>query len=275
MRSRHAFRLTVVGVLVLGALAFAQGVGANGPGPVSWWRAEGNANDSVDGNSGTLANGAGFAPGQAGQAFSFDGVDDHVRVAPAPNLVLTTSGSIEAWILPTRPVEAIILNKEGEYEVARFPDGSIRWAFANSIPGWTWINSGFVAAQNQWTHLVVTYDNGTVKTYANGSLVHTFNGAGSIGDFHPGSDDLIIGGRQLLVQYFSGLIDEAAIYNNTLTASEVAARYAGGGPTAVTLASFEKSSGFGRWTLIASLGGLAISLSGAMLWMRRKATRGY
>jgi len=40
-------------------------------GLVSWWRGEGDAKDSVGGNHGTLMGDATFAPGKAGQAFSF------------------------------------------------------------------------------------------------------------------------------------------------------------------------------------------------------------
>ena len=57
------------------------------PNLVSWWHAEGNANDSADGNNGTLQNGATFGTGRSGQAFSFDGVDDYVNVPDADNSI--------------------------------------------------------------------------------------------------------------------------------------------------------------------------------------------
>jgi len=41
-------------------------------GAVSWWRAESNANDSVDGKR-ALSNGVSFVGGEVGQAFGFDG----------------------------------------------------------------------------------------------------------------------------------------------------------------------------------------------------------
>src|SRR5262249_18811281 len=52
-------------------------------GLIDWWKAEGNAVDSIGGNNGTLQNGTTFAPGMIGQAFSFDGINDYVSV---PNL---------------------------------------------------------------------------------------------------------------------------------------------------------------------------------------------
>ena len=45
-------------------------------GPVAWWEAESNAQDSANGHHGALQNDTTFAPGNIGQAFSFDGVDD-------------------------------------------------------------------------------------------------------------------------------------------------------------------------------------------------------
>src|SRR5580765_449143 len=40
-------------------------------GAVAWWRAENNALDSLGSHHGTLQNGATFATGEVGQAFSF------------------------------------------------------------------------------------------------------------------------------------------------------------------------------------------------------------
>src|SRR3712207_7149562 len=45
-----------------------------------------NAIDIQGGNNGTLQNGASFAPGLVGQAFSFDGVDDYVKTYDSQNL---------------------------------------------------------------------------------------------------------------------------------------------------------------------------------------------
>ncbi len=58
--------------------------------PVSWWRAEDNADDSVGDNDGTLYNGATFAAGKTGQAFSFP------NPIPGPN-----SGAVDYVQAPT------------------------------------------------------------------------------------------------------------------------------------------------------------------------------
>src|SRR5438552_18884489 len=50
-------------------------------GLVSWWPAEGNADDIGDGNYGALVNEATFSAGKVGQAFSLDGTNHYVSIA--------------------------------------------------------------------------------------------------------------------------------------------------------------------------------------------------
>src|SRR5439155_27175867 len=72
-------------------------------GLVSWWRAESNALDSVDSNSGFLSNGVSFAVGEVGQAFSFDGTSGYVAIPPSSGLDVGLSSNgmtIECWIRP-------------------------------------------------------------------------------------------------------------------------------------------------------------------------------
>ena len=44
-------------------------------GIVAWLPGDGNANDIIGGNNGTLEAGVTFAPGEVGQAFKFNGLD--------------------------------------------------------------------------------------------------------------------------------------------------------------------------------------------------------
>ncbi|HEY4632892.1 MAG TPA: LamG-like jellyroll fold domain-containing protein, partial [Candidatus Limnocylindrales bacterium] len=155
-------------------------------------------------------------------AFTFNGTSSRITVFNSASLQADGELTLEAWINPTGPgSDGIIVNKEGEYEVARFSDGTIRWAFANSNPGWTWINTGYVAKLNEWTQIAVVYDNGDVRTYADGELVHFFDGAGLIGDVHPGNNSLRIGDRELGIQRFQGQIDEVRVWTTTRSQTEI------------------------------------------------------
>ena len=79
MEVRHILLSALVGLTFVPA-AGAQVCVPPPPGMVSWWPGDGNANDIQDGNHGTLRNGATFAPGKVGQAFSLDGVAASVDV---------------------------------------------------------------------------------------------------------------------------------------------------------------------------------------------------
>jgi YD repeat-containing protein len=185
------------------------------------------ADSSGGGGGGTLQGGAAWGVARVGTAsVSFDGADDYVQVGARPGLALTTAATFGAWLYPTGAgsggaLGGIVVNKEGEYEIARFPDGTIQWAFANQSPGWNWVNTGHVAPPNRWTHVAVTYEGGAVKTYADGRLVHTYAGSGGIGDALPAQNDFRVGGRQLMSQHFQGRLDDVRVYNRALSAAEV------------------------------------------------------
>jgi hypothetical protein len=102
-------RVLRVTLLIMAATLYAMGYAVAQTcvvppsGLVSWWPGEGNANDIVGTNHGTLQGGAGFAPGVVGQAFSFDGVDDYVQIPHNANLDPGTgSFSLDAWIKTTQ-----------------------------------------------------------------------------------------------------------------------------------------------------------------------------
>ena len=216
LAQRHGFSFMAAPALVqspgqlIGFWKFDEGSGTS------------TADASGNNHTATLQNGPTWTMGRVGMALSFDGVNDYVRMGSASDLVMTNYGTISFWIYPTSTTaDGIILNKEGEYEVARFADNTIRWAIANSSPGWTWVDTGYKAWPNEWTHVTLVYDNGTVKTYGNGILVHTYNGSGAVGDVDPSLNEFWVGARQAGGGFFQGRIDEVRYYNKVLTATEV------------------------------------------------------
>ena len=152
----------------------AQQVCVAGPaGPVSFWAGDGDATDIQNGNNGTLMNGATFAPGVIGNAFSFDGVDDFVQV---PDSDLWAFGSsdftINLWA-NFRSIAAgpsvLIGNDEG-------PGSTNKWLFVWSPSGGGALvlhfngpmGSGdllfapFIPNLNQWHHLAITRSGDTL-----------------------------------------------------------------------------------------------------------------
>ena len=164
-----------------------------------------------------------------GSVLILDGDGDEVRVEHAQSLVMTDALTIEAWIYPLGPGSDgldIIVNKEGEYELARSDDGSIEFAVSNEDPGWNWIDADFVVPEGTWAHLAFTYSANaqTFQLFANGMLVFSRAGTGEIGDVYETHNYFKIGARREGVrQFFDGVIDEVRVWNIVRTEAEIQA----------------------------------------------------
>ena len=71
-----------------------------------------------------------------------------------------------------------------------------------------------------WTHLAMTWDGTTLKTFVDGAEVAAQPAPGPL---VTSSGQLRIGGDSVRNGWFNGLIDEVRIYNRPLTATEIAA----------------------------------------------------
>jgi hypothetical protein len=188
---------------------------------VSRWSGDDVALDATGTNNGILANGAAYAAGRIGKAFSFDGIDDYVQIGAQSSLVFTNAFSVEGWIYPTAFKTSVFFNKEGEYEVGLTSAGTLWYAVANSQPGWNLIDTGYALQLNEWHHIAFTYDAATISIYADGAPIYSLAGSGVIGDVQAASNDFRIGGRQNNANYFAGRIDELTVYGRALSADEV------------------------------------------------------
>ena len=248
MRKTTAICLTAVALVFSPATSFAQICAQPPPGIVSWWDAEGDANDIVGANNGSLENGAGFGIGMVGQAFQFDGVNDFVKVPYAANLSPGDQISLEFWMKgdASNPMNACCQGFVGTdfYKVEGF-DYERGISFNVSRDGTNFVGAGtlwgasyptgFGLIPGQWHHVAGISDGSLVKLYVDGHLrsamvqlskippmlTTSFLAFGSEdGDSaHPADT----AGR-----YFHGLIDEISIYNRALSADEVAAIFGAG-----------------------------------------------
>ena len=68
---------------------------------------------------------------------------------------LTANFTFESWIFPTTAttaVEAMIVNKEGSYELA-IRSGTFQYAIMGTVNVWDWRDTGVRATPDQWQHL--------------------------------------------------------------------------------------------------------------------------
>ena len=205
-------------------------------GPVSWWRAEDNANDSTGVNHG-MAHDTTYESGKVGKAFNL-GTGGHVRIPDAANLRFTTRMTVECWVYPTAHTAGNIVAKwdavggvnQRSYTLGVDGDGHVWYGFGvdcHSACSSTTLQLG------QWSHVAGTYDHdaGQLLVYVNGTpsapVPYTQ-------DIFPGTDDLAIGGvvgglGDGSANYtFSGMIDEVAVYDNALPAEAIQGIFAAG-----------------------------------------------
>ena len=165
--------------------------------------------------------------GMTGNAYVFNGSDSYITAGTAETLEIDTALTISVWFKATGSgspnAGGILVNKEGEYSFARFADGSIRYALAFNGVWDNHINTGITVPLNENTHAVLSYSrsSGEVKVYVNCELLYTKNENAVIGDFTPDMNEMRIGGRMFLNQFFDGTIDEVKIFNRALTIAEI------------------------------------------------------
>lgn len=203
-------------------------------GLVGYWPFNGNANDesgSGSGNNGTV-NGAALTTdrfGVANKAYSFDGVDDYIRVTNPSALTSTNAISISFWLnspdyslnttgnVERNPIGMQkTINSSGlQFETvdnigsccgAQFALAPVQYESTNPIPLNTSIN------------FIGIYDGNMLKLYQNGLLVGS-----SVGIFNLTSltQDLFFGKEGSLGRNYKGIIDDIGIWSRALSDCEI------------------------------------------------------
>ena len=204
-------------------------------GLVSWWTAEGSANDVMGVNNGALLNGTGFTNGMVGLSFNLGGANQCVYVPYSPTLV-ASNYSVEAWINPTQQVpdgqDWIFGETSGIAQLlVRTGTTGVKVAFQFKSGGTFYdVLSTNEIPIGQFSHVAGTWEGTALRIYINGVLSNervpgTSPAASGCeffigGTYHPTS-----GSCQTVGQFFHGFIDELSYYNRALTQGEVQSIY--------------------------------------------------
>ena len=213
-------------------------------GMISWWPGDGNANDIIHGNNGTLVGDVRYGPGVVSNAFDFSGgqnIDQGVDVPAAPVLDAKTAITIAAWIRPLGAFAPIVEYKAPDYP--NQPFGIHFWQYSgNGRPDSLYVNlvdtnhayhqlwAEGTLTVGEWNHVAMTYDQtGYCSLYVNGMQVATQ----FFGVFEMKTDKGLYIGYRPQTPYdgwysFNGGIDEVAIFNRALTAEEIQSIYFAG-----------------------------------------------
>jgi len=206
-------------------------------GLVSWWRGEGTAADSQDGNHGTLQGGATFAPGRVGQAFSLDGIDDAVSLANTPTMDVGAGDfTIEFWVqFRALAATQTLVNKIAgaandqlylvEFDAADASAGTpaaLRFLIRDTTANQNDLLVPVSLNPGQWYHVAAVRTGNTSALYLDGQVLGSQTAGSNVQTGTGGSAAL---GKLSIVpaRFVSGVLDEVKMYNRALGAGEIPA----------------------------------------------------
>ena len=198
---------------------------------VGLWHFDTDANDSTAyHNDGMLIGDAHLNTGYFGNAVSFDGTNDYVKIADAPSLNIT-QGTWEAWIkFDAKPSDVghpmNPLAKANQYWIhgslndldSNTTDAIVVKICVNGKRYCAKTGSGFIDV-DVWYHVAGTYDGQTLNLYVNGTLIDSNEDPS--GNIDLKSYIIAVGTWSTLTDYFQGVIDEVRIWNTALTADQL------------------------------------------------------
>lgn len=214
---------------------------------VSWWKLDGNANDSVGANNGTV-NGATSVTdwwrlkqlGDVTEAVDtayFDGTGDYVNVANESNFDFqrTDTFSLGGWVKSAYTANSMIaigkIQNTGNlagYQLVVLASGLIRLDLINTFPSNHLRVTTSVASVNDglWHHIIATYDGsstpGGIKIYRDGVECVTTTDSNTLSASILNNEPVQMSGRgNAATTPWFGSLANMAIWNDVRTANEV------------------------------------------------------
>lgn len=216
----------------------APSVAAGGTGAsslVGWWKLNGSAIDSSGNNFNGTVNGATLTIGQDGRAngaYSFDGISQYIDLTGFDQGVMQASAYGGAWTLSiwgkggSSSNERVLLGRQG-CNGGIYTFGS-KYTFAIKGSGcWTGSQTvyGSSVDATNWHLFTATYNAGQMVFYQDGVLM----GSATIADMYNYSTRFGIGSSGGSGTYsFAGSLDDARVYNKSLSIGEVQSIYKAG-----------------------------------------------
>lgn len=200
-------------------------------GLVAYYPFNGNAHDESGNNNNGAVYGANLTTdrhNKARKAYEFDGIDDHINTFSIFDYPYRT---VSLWVYSydihgTSPHNHVAIAQDSPLNSY----GLITVAFADGMLG---LNAGGSNSahffknvmENTWYHLALVRNGNQSLYYVNGKLVAQ-GVTGKLASTALPNPHFIIGsGRSTKYQFFSGKIDDIAIYNRALDQNEIRALY--------------------------------------------------
>jgi len=201
-------------------------------GMIHWWPGDGNTNDIIGNNNGSLLGSAEFVQGKVSKAFRFDGSNSYFMTGSNINITGNSDRTVSVWIKSAQRYDGFMCCP------TPFSWGGDAYgkSFGIFIAFGRWIFWGnpseldiptSVSVDFNWNHHAITYDSKTVKYYINGKIE-------GIGPKTLDTDNspLYLGRafvrRPIGDTPFEGMIDEFQIFDRALSSEEINTIYDAG-----------------------------------------------
>lgn len=167
---------------------------------------------------------------------NFDGTNDYIDCGIITGLQGSSNGAISVWIKPDTAGHAPNIGcwtSSSHQFVLTFLSGVLYFGIRNGSPSILYRTSAMPSDTN-WHHYVATFTSGTAKIFIDGSEV-----AGTQVGINPSTisstpGSFFIGRNGANDKYTDGLLDEAALFNTAISASDVTDIYNGGVPNDIS-----------------------------------------
>jgi hypothetical protein len=192
-------------------------------GLIAYYTLGGDAIDASGNNYHGTINGATETSGKLGNAMSFSGGSDNIKL---PQFSVGNTFTFSAWYKINNIPQAQhkVISEDYIVDVFANSDGNM---YANVGNGSTWGQSvGYRFALNEWEFVTVTYNGSMLKIYKNGQLKGSVNNSKYVTNWL-----IDIGNRygaESSTYGMNGAIDEVAIYNRVLSQTEITELYNNG-----------------------------------------------
>ena len=210
-------------------------------GLVAFYPFDGNANDESGKGNDAIVNGATPATdrfGNSNSAYSFDGMNNFIRVRNSRFLNGNATLTLAVWIKSSRSSNQRVLTKgaPNDYQYA-IAFGEPQMGAGNvSIHAWTFaggdhMKAGAFAGDDRWHFVVGIIQNHTsLELYIDTRLAARNSTPGSNSWNLTGIGDLFIGSSPNAAgNFFGGFLDDIRIYDRALSESEISELYHEGG----------------------------------------------
>ncbi len=224
-------------------------------GLVGWWPFNGNANDaSGNGNNGTV-NGATLTAdrfGNAGKAYSFDGVNDLIQTSCTPVLG-SNARSFSFWFKSTALINSNIFfygSPNPMYGSFRLgisePFGNCQGISFNVSDGQ--FTKSQLCNDNVWHQVVFVMEDGDrlmeVSLFWDGQLLNSNNCSDYAGNtpINTLQEFPLVFGKDLYYgSFYTGMLDDIGIWNRALTQQEISDLYNGCSASTITAQPINQS----------------------------------